>query len=99
MVKNLPASAGDSVQSLGREDSLKKEVATCSRTLAWRNTWTEEPGGLSAQGRKRAGQGSAAKQAKESIYSVVLTSGVQQGMSTVHLSVSESFSIHVTAEY
>ena len=34
------------VQSLGQEDPLKKEVATCSRILAWEIPWTEEPGGL-----------------------------------------------------
>ena len=30
------------VQSLGQEDSLEKEMATHSRTLAWRIPWTEE---------------------------------------------------------
>ena len=34
------------VWSLGREDPLKKEMATRSRILAWRIPWTEEPGGL-----------------------------------------------------
>ena len=34
------------VQSLGQEDPLKKEVATCSRILAWEIPWTEEPCGL-----------------------------------------------------
>ena len=32
------------VQSLGQEDPLKKELATHSSILAWRNPWTEEPG-------------------------------------------------------
>ena len=32
------------VQSLGREDSLEKEMATRSRILAWEIPWTEEPG-------------------------------------------------------
>ena len=31
---------------LGREDPLEKEMATHSRTLAWRIPWTKEPGGL-----------------------------------------------------
>jgi len=31
------------VQSLGWEDSLEKEMATRSNTLAWKNPWTEEP--------------------------------------------------------
>ena len=34
------------VQSLGREDTLEKEMATHSNILAWRITRTEKPGGL-----------------------------------------------------
>ena len=34
------------VESLGRKDSLKEEMATHSSILAWRIPWTEEPGGL-----------------------------------------------------
>ena len=32
--------------SLGQEDPLEKEMATCSSILTWRIPWTEEPGGL-----------------------------------------------------
>ena len=32
------------VQSLGQEDLLEKEMATNSSILAWRISWTEEPG-------------------------------------------------------
>ena len=46
MVKNLPASAGDEVRSLGREDPLEEGVASHSSILARRVPWTEEPGGL-----------------------------------------------------
>ena len=50
MVKNLPTNAGEErdkqIQSLGWEDTLEKEMATHSSTLAWRIPWTEEPGGL-----------------------------------------------------
>ena len=35
-------------QSLGQEDSLEEGMATHSSILAWRNLWTEEPGGLHA---------------------------------------------------
>ena len=35
------------VQSLGWEDPLEKEMTTHSRILAWKITWTEEPGGYS----------------------------------------------------
>ena len=37
---------GDRVQSLGGEDSLENGMATHSSIVAWRITWTEEPGGL-----------------------------------------------------
>ena len=50
VLKNLPAYAGDAkkrwVWSLGQEDPLDEEMATHSRILAWKITWTEEPGGL-----------------------------------------------------
>ena len=34
------------VQSLSQEDPLEEGMATHSGILAWRNPWTEEPGGL-----------------------------------------------------
>ena len=42
---NLPAMQETGVQSVGREDSLEKGMATYSR-IAWEIPWTEEPGGL-----------------------------------------------------
>ena len=45
MVKNLTANAGDTVQSLSWEDTLKKEMATHTSILAWKIPWTEEPVG------------------------------------------------------
>ena len=45
-VKNLPAMGETMVWSLGREDLLKKGMATHASTLAWRISWTEEPGRL-----------------------------------------------------
>ena len=53
MVKNPPANAGDTRdtgQSLGREDPLEKEMVAHSSILAWRISWTEEPGGLQSIG-------------------------------------------------
>ena len=44
--KNPPAMQEAWVQSLGQEDPLEKEMATHSSSLAWRVSWTEEPGGL-----------------------------------------------------
>ena len=38
------------VRSLGWEDPLKEGMATYSSILAWRNPWTEEPGGQQATG-------------------------------------------------
>ena len=49
-VKNLLAIQAAWVQSLGWEDPLEKEMATHSSILAWRNPWTEEPGGLQSVG-------------------------------------------------
>ena len=46
MVKNLLAMQETQVQSLGWEDPLEEEMATHSSILAWRISWTEEPGGL-----------------------------------------------------
>ena len=44
---------GTHVGSLGLEDPLEKEIASHSRILAWKISWTEEPGGLySPWGRK-----------------------------------------------
>ena len=43
MVKNLQETR---VRSLGEEDYLEKGMATHSSILAWRISWTEEPGGL-----------------------------------------------------
>ena len=46
MVKRLPTVLETWVPSLGREDPLEKEMATHSSILAWKITWTEEPGWL-----------------------------------------------------
>ena len=51
MVKNLPAMQEMLAQSLSWEDPLEKEMATHSRTLAWKIPWMEEPGGLQSQTR------------------------------------------------
>ena len=43
------------VQSLGQEDPLEKKMATRSSILAWKISWTEEPGGLQSMGSQRVG--------------------------------------------
>ena len=54
MVKNLPTSAGNQVQSLGQENPLEKGMATHSSIPAWRIPWTEETGGLWSMGHKES---------------------------------------------
>ena len=41
------------VQSLGQEDLLEKEMATCSSILACEIPWTEDPGGLQSMGSQK----------------------------------------------
>ena len=55
MVKNLPAMQGTQVLLLGKEDPLRKEMATYSSILAWRIPQTGEPGGLQPTGSQRVG--------------------------------------------
>ena len=50
MVKNLPACAGGTVRSLQKEDPLEKDMATHSSILAWKISWTKEPGRLQSMG-------------------------------------------------
>ena len=57
-LKNPLASAGDirdMVCYLGWDDALDEEMATCSNILAWRVSWTEEPGGLRSIRLQRVG--------------------------------------------
>ena len=55
VVKNLPAMQETWVPSLGREDYLEKEVTTHSSILAWRTSWTEEPGQVQSIGSQEVG--------------------------------------------
>ena len=48
--KNPLAMLETQVQSLGQEDPFEKGMATHSSILAWRISWTEEPGGLQSMG-------------------------------------------------
>ena len=54
VVKNPLANAGRLkrcwVPSLGRDDPLEEGMATHPSILAWRISWTEEPGGLQSIG-------------------------------------------------
>ena len=55
VIKNLPAMWETWVQSLSWEDPPEKGMATHSSILAWRISWTEEPGGLRSIGLQRVG--------------------------------------------
>ena len=55
MVKHLPTMRVTQVLSLGQEDSLEKEMAPHSSTLAWKIPWMEEPGRLQSMGSQRVG--------------------------------------------
>ena len=56
MVKHLPAMQVTWIQSLGWEDSLEKEMAAHSSTLAWKIPWMEELGRLQSMELQRVGQ-------------------------------------------
>ena len=51
--KEFACNAGDPGSSLGPEDPLEEGMAILSRILAWRISWTEEPGGLQSTGLHR----------------------------------------------
>ena len=61
VVKNLPASAGDTglIPESGR--APEKELATHSYNHAWRIPWTEKPGRLQSMGFQRLTQDLATK--------------------------------------
>ena len=49
-VKRLSTMQQTQVRALGWEDPLEKEKAIHSRTIAWKISWTEEPGRATAHG-------------------------------------------------
>ena len=55
-VKNLPAMRETWLRSQGQEDPLEKGMVTHSTILAWRISWTEEPGELQSMGLQRVGR-------------------------------------------
>ena len=54
-VKHLSTMLETQVPSLGWEDSLEKEMAILSKTIAWKIPWTEEPGRLQPTGSQIVG--------------------------------------------
>ena len=62
VVKNLPAMQDTQetcVRSLDGEDPLEKGMANHSSILAWRISWTEEPGGLQSMESQKVGHNRA----------------------------------------
>ena len=51
-VKNVPAMQ-ETCLIRSWEDTLEKEIANHSSTLAWKIPWTEEPGKLQSMGSQR----------------------------------------------
>ena len=74
MVKNPPAMQETWVQSLDWKDTLEKEMATHSSILAWRISWTEEPGGLQSIGLQRVRHDWETKQSYNNSYTDFLRS-------------------------
>ena len=67
-IKNPPAMQETQVQCMGWEDSLRKGMATHSSILAWRITWTEEPGRHSQWGCKLSDTGEWRNTTSLSVY-------------------------------
>ena len=55
MVNTLPAMQETWVQNWGWDDLLMKGMTTHSSILAWRISWTEEPGRLQSMESQRVG--------------------------------------------
>ena len=53
MVKCLSTMRETQVRSLDWEDTLEKEMAIHSRTIAWKIPWTEKPGRLQPMGSQK----------------------------------------------
>ena len=67
VVNNLPALQKMQEtwgRSLGGEDPLEKGMAIHSSVLAWRISWTEEPGGLQSMGFKESHMTEATEHAR-----------------------------------
>ena len=65
MVKNPPAMQETWVRSLGWADPLEEGMATHSSILAWRISWTEEPGGLQSMRSQRVRHNWVTKHSRE----------------------------------
>ena len=76
------------VWSLGREDSLEKEMAAHSSTIAWKIPWREEPGRLQSMGSLRVGHDWAIPHTHTTLLIVLFVIVVVQSLSHVRLFVT-----------
>ena len=54
-VKNPPAMQETWIRSLGQDDPLEEEMATCTPAfLAWKISWAEKPGKLQSMGSQKS---------------------------------------------
>ena len=67
MVKNVPEMQEMKVSSLGREDTLEKEMETHSSILACEIPWTEAFGRLQSMASQRVGHNVTTKQQQHSV--------------------------------
>ena len=66
------------VWSLGQEDPLVNEMATCSSIPAWEFPWTEEPGRLQSMESQIVGHDLVSKQQQPAcIYILKMTAKIQ----------------------
>ena len=64
------------VRTLGKEDSLEEELAAHSSIAAWRNPWTEEPGGLQSMGLPRVRHNWGSKQQQQQLPGITFPSSL-----------------------
>ena len=87
VVKNLSANAGDVGSISGSRNPLEEGMVTHSSIFAWRNSWTEEPGGLQSTGSQRVRLNQSDLGCTDActylIDDVVLASGMQQSDSVI----------------
>ena len=87
-VKNPPEMKETWDGLLGWEDSVEEGKATHSSILAWRSSWTEEPGGLQFIGLQRVGHDWVTKHSTaQPVNNVMTVSGGQQRDSVMHIHV------------
>ena len=82
MVKNLPANAGDAGDRFNPWSGRSPREGNGNPTsiLAWRNLWTEEPGGLQYMGSQRVGHDCVTKTSYIYTYTMMMVVVVVVGV-------------------